>query len=76
MALKFVLVSVGNGCGDANVGVARVSDKDARSKSPAKAFTYRELCIATGMFNGANKIGEGGFGKVFKGRLETGEVKC
>ncbi|KMT01225.1 hypothetical protein BVRB_9g212440 [Beta vulgaris subsp. vulgaris] len=64
----------GNGCGDANVGVARVSDKDARSKSPAKAFTYRELCIATGMFNGANKIGEGGFGKVFKGRLETGEI--
>lgn len=57
---------VENGSGDAN--------KAARTKSPAKAFTYRELCIATGMFNAANNIGEGGFGKVFKGRLETGEV--
>lgn len=59
---------------DANSGVAGASDKSPPTKSPAKGFTYRELCIATGMFNSANKIGEGGFGKVFKGRLETGEI--
>lgn len=59
---------------DANSGVAGASDKTPPTKSPAKGFTYRELCIATGMFNSANKIGEGGFGKVFKGRLETGEI--
>ncbi|KAL2936827.1 putative serine/threonine-protein kinase PBL21 [Bienertia sinuspersici] len=64
---------VQNVSGDANLGVDR-NDKTARSKSPAKSFTYRELCIATGMFNGANKIGEGGFGKVFKGRLDTGDI--
>lgn len=59
---------------DRSLGVARVSDKAVRSKSPAKSFTYRELCIATGMFNEANNIGEGGFGKVFRGRLESGEI--
>uniref|UniRef100_A0A7C9E2B3 Receptor protein serine/threonine kinase n=1 Tax=Opuntia streptacantha TaxID=393608 RepID=A0A7C9E2B3_OPUST len=62
------------GMRDANSGVAGASDKTPPPKNPAKSFTYRELCIATGMFNSANKIGEGGFGKVFKGRLETGEV--
>ncbi|XP_021774263.1 probable serine/threonine-protein kinase PBL21 isoform X1 [Chenopodium quinoa] len=55
----------------ANLGIANAA---AQLRSPAKAFTYRELCIATGMFNGANIIGEGGFGKVFKGRLDTGEI--
>ncbi|KAK9690604.1 hypothetical protein RND81_09G140300 [Saponaria officinalis] len=59
---------------DAKFGGSRACDKTIRAKSPAKSFSYRELCIATGMFNGANKIGEGGFGKVFKGRLETGEI--
>ncbi|CAO2813643.1 unnamed protein product [Amaranthus hypochondriacus] len=63
-----------NGNGDAKLGNVRVSDQTARSKSPAKSFSYRELCVATGMFNSANKIGEGGFGKVFRGRLETGEI--
>ncbi|CAO2815754.1 unnamed protein product [Amaranthus hypochondriacus] len=57
-----------------NLGVSRVSDQTIRSKSPAKSFTYRELCIATGMFNAVNKIGEGGFGKVFRGKLETEEI--
>ncbi|XP_074285938.1 putative serine/threonine-protein kinase PBL21 [Silene latifolia] len=59
---------------DVNSSYAKAFDKAARAKSPAKSLTYRELCIATGMFNDANWIGEGGFGKVFKGRLETGEV--
>ena len=68
------VVSVETGMRDANSGVAGASDKTPPPKNPAKSFTYRELCIATGMFNSANKIGEGGFGKVFKGRLETGEV--
>lgn len=67
-------IFVENGNGDANLGNVRVGDQTARSKSPAKSFSYRELCVATGMFNSANKIGEGGFGKVFRGRLETGEV--
>ncbi|GMH02902.1 hypothetical protein Nepgr_004741 [Nepenthes gracilis] len=61
-----------DGCGS-SVN-ARANDRITPTKSPAKSFTYRELCIATGMFNSANKIGEGGFGKVYRGRLETGEI--
>ncbi|XP_074275775.1 putative serine/threonine-protein kinase PBL21 isoform X2 [Silene latifolia] len=49
-------------------------DESVGARSPAKSFTYRELCAATQSFNEANMIGEGGFGKVFKGRLESGEI--
>jgi hypothetical protein len=29
-------------------------------------YTHRELQMATGNFNSANKVGEGGFGSVYK----------
>ncbi|OAY28761.1 hypothetical protein MANES_15G092500v8 [Manihot esculenta] len=35
-------------------------------------YTYRELRTATENFSPANKIGEGGFGSVYKGRLKDG----
>ncbi|XP_030972525.1 probable LRR receptor-like serine/threonine-protein kinase At1g07650 isoform X2 [Quercus lobata] len=37
-------------------------------------FTYRQIKAATNNFNAANKIGEGGFGSVFKGILLDGTV--
>ncbi|XP_042483522.1 cold-responsive protein kinase 1-like [Macadamia integrifolia] len=37
-------------------------------------YTYRELKNATDDFDQANKIGEGGFGSVYKGRLKDGKV--
>ncbi|KAI3816925.1 hypothetical protein L1987_10710 [Smallanthus sonchifolius] len=40
----------------------------------ANSFTFRELAIATQNFKDANLIGEGGFGSVYKGRLESGKV--
>ncbi|KAK8623225.1 hypothetical protein V6N13_118113 [Hibiscus sabdariffa] len=40
----------------------------------ARSFTFRELATATKNFRETNLLGEGGFGRVFKGRLETGEV--
>lgn len=64
----------GKDCLDESETDIRDANSGFATKSPAKSFTYRELCIATGMFNSANNIGEGGFGKVFKGRLETGEI--
>ncbi|XWS27518.1 hypothetical protein CRYUN_Cryun26dG0121800 [Craigia yunnanensis] len=39
-----------------------------------KLYTYKELRIATEDFSPANKIGEGGFGSVYKGRLKNGTI--
>ncbi|KAI4321673.1 hypothetical protein MLD38_035030 [Melastoma candidum] len=44
------------------------------AKSAARSFTFRDLATATRNFKEVNLIGEGGFGRVYKGRLETGEV--
>ncbi|PNT65960.1 cold-responsive protein kinase 1 isoform X2 [Brachypodium distachyon] len=37
-------------------------------------YTYKELAKATENFNPSNKIGEGGFGSVYKGRLRNGKL--
>ncbi|XP_009784604.1 cold-responsive protein kinase 1 [Nicotiana sylvestris] len=37
-------------------------------------FSYKELRIATDDFSPVNKIGEGGFGSVYKGRLRSGKM--
>ncbi|XP_040987429.1 cold-responsive protein kinase 1-like isoform X2 [Juglans microcarpa x Juglans regia] len=37
-------------------------------------YTYKELRVATNNFSPANKIGEGGFGSVYKGKLRDGSV--
>ncbi|XP_077231011.1 putative serine/threonine-protein kinase PBL21 isoform X4 [Tasmannia lanceolata] len=42
--------------------------------SAACSFTFRELAIATRNFRAADLIGEGGFGRVYKGILDTGQI--
>ncbi|KAL3355643.1 hypothetical protein AABB24_016696 [Solanum stoloniferum] len=37
-------------------------------------FSYKQLRIATDDFSTVNKIGEGGFGSVYKGRLKSGKM--
>ncbi|KAL9146168.1 hypothetical protein ABFS82_13G092200 [Erythranthe guttata] len=37
-------------------------------------FTYRQIRAATNNFDAANKIGEGGFGSVYKGTLLDGKI--
>lgn len=42
----------------------------------AQTFTFRELAAATRNFRPECLLGEGGFGRVYKGRLEsTGQVE-
>ncbi|KAL2941185.1 putative serine/threonine-protein kinase PBL25 [Bienertia sinuspersici] len=47
----------------------------AASSSNAKTFNFRELAMATKNFRQECLLGEGGFGRVFKGKLQsTGQV--
>ncbi|KAK9116139.1 hypothetical protein Sjap_015086 [Stephania japonica] len=37
-------------------------------------FSFSSICTATNNFSNANKIGQGGFGPVYKGTLQSGHV--
>ncbi|KAI3710106.1 hypothetical protein L2E82_39880 [Cichorium intybus] len=53
----------------------RTNDKDFEGISlQTISFSYRQLKLATDNFNDSNKIGEGGFGPVYKGTLSDGTV--
>lgn len=47
-------------------------DSNNHKGNVARSFTFKELALATQNFREANLIGEGGFGSVYKGRLESG----
>ncbi|KAK9085876.1 hypothetical protein Sjap_026287 [Stephania japonica] len=49
-------------------------DEEVSSVSNCTLYTYKELRVATDDFSLANKIGEGGFGSVYKGKLRNGNV--
>ncbi|KAF8413462.1 hypothetical protein HHK36_001449 [Tetracentron sinense] len=49
-------------------------DEEVSGIQNVNLYTYKELRIATEDFSAANKIGEGGFGSVYKGRLKDGII--
>ncbi|XP_057795349.1 probable serine/threonine-protein kinase PBL23 [Salvia miltiorrhiza] len=46
-------------------------EKLGKGNITAQVFTYKEVCAATKNFSPSNLIGEGGFGRVYKGYLES-----
>ncbi|XP_047329327.1 cold-responsive protein kinase 1 [Impatiens glandulifera] len=59
------------------VNLVRLSNEFSQELSDinkVNIYSYRELRNATDGFSPANKIGEGGFGSVYKGRLRNGRL--
>ncbi|KAJ4775818.1 Protein kinase superfamily protein [Rhynchospora pubera] len=48
--------------------------KDGSTHIAAQTFTFRELAAATKNFRQDCLLGEGGFGRVYRGRLENGQI--
>lgn len=68
-------MSAGRGKGrDALRG--RGKESGTRNGDGACSYTFRELAVAANNFRDVNLIGQGGFGSVYKGRLESGQVNC
>lgn len=49
-------------------------DEDVNDFANVKCYSYKELRNATADFRPDYKIGEGGFGSVYKGRLKDGKI--
>lgn len=53
----------------------RVDDPAHKNVNKQREFSYRELVKATDNFKSSRFLGEGGFGEVYKGKLENSKQK-
>ncbi|KAL7154533.1 hypothetical protein ABFS83_03G008100 [Erythranthe nasuta] len=49
-------------------------ESNTQKANAARSFTFKDLAMATQNFRESNLVGEGGFGSVYRGRLESGLV--
>ena len=68
---KLLFNHVNQYAGSSKQKIAEEIQKIGKAKVSARIFTFRELLIATDNFNPGNLIGEGGFGRVYKGYIES-----
>ncbi|PIN00513.1 Non-specific serine/threonine protein kinase [Handroanthus impetiginosus] len=50
-----------------------MNDKTDKKRNQVYLFSFKALQMATNYFSTANKLGEGGFGSVYKGKLPSGQ---
>ncbi|CAL9051860.1 unnamed protein product [Musa banksii] len=60
--------------GDSSESGKKASLPGGETSKCARSFTFRDLAVATQNFREANLIGEGGFGRVYRGRIDSGQV--
>ncbi|KAL1340999.1 hypothetical protein HN51_027499 [Arachis hypogaea] len=63
-----------HGVGASGDAYPRIEDQIQHSSMAPKKFRLKEIRKATGGFSLQNKLGEGGFGTVYKGLLENKEI--
>ncbi|KAM0840029.1 hypothetical protein ACQ4PT_059937 [Festuca glaucescens] len=61
-----------------DVSTSRISSASSTSTSQHKSwpdqFSFQEICLATSNFSEQNKIGQGNFGTVYRGKLRDGSI--
>ncbi|KAE8723077.1 Serine/threonine-protein kinase PBS1 [Hibiscus syriacus] len=70
-SLRSLLNNLSSKTGSGNQKIAKEIQKVGKAKVSAHIFTFRELIVATDNFNPDCLIGEGGFGRVYKGYIEN-----
>lgn len=61
-------------CIPSDENVVHKNDKGGGSATKFRLFSYDDLKVASDGFSSKNKVGEGGFGSVYKGRLNDGTI--
>ncbi|KAJ8539602.1 hypothetical protein K7X08_013854 [Anisodus acutangulus] len=64
----------GNGRKEGSSKGKKSGESNNQNSNVARSFAFKELALATQNFRETNLIGEGGFGSVYKGRLDSGLI--